>query len=46
LLPAKRTEEALELLASAFAAVVFRNALPHQWTTGYADAQGGKLLKA
>jgi hypothetical protein len=42
----KRTEAALKLLAAAFAAVVFRNVLPRQWTTGHADAQGGKCALA
>jgi len=32
----KGTEEALKLMASAFAAFVFRNVLQLEWTTGCA----------
>jgi hypothetical protein len=44
-LPAKRRARALKLMASAFAAAVFRNVLRLQWTTGFAEAQGAKCLR-
>src|SRR5262249_40682688 len=42
----KGTEEALKLMASAFAAFVFRNVLQVQWTTGCAGAQAAKYAGA
>jgi hypothetical protein len=36
----KAMQAALKLLASAFAAVGFRNVLQLQWTMGCAEAQG------